>query len=365
MRIALIHHSDDLTNDYAAYLASLLDETAKEKEYIIKDYDHVVNARESIKEENVLLHIVIPARSNFSLKYWYGYKLSRILKKYSIDVCVGLYGVCTSSNIRQVLIIPDVILFKPHKGMFLWQQFAVSRMKESIQAASEIFTYSNSAAKSISAFDVNAAQKIKVLPYAAPEIFAPMEWHNKLYVKSRYAQNKEYFIGILPDNDEDIFVELLKAFSKFKKWQQSGMNLVLLPKDESFANTLYKRLDTYKYRNDVNLVNDADRKDTADLVAGAYALLHPTQVDADLWPVIVALQCNTPIIAYETESIKEYAGNAGLFVPAKEFESMGDELNQIYKDENLKNKIIENAAIQTANYNQREVIDTLWKLLAK
>lgn len=363
MRIALIHHSDDLTNDYAAYLAALLDESAKAKEYVIKDYDHVVKAMESVKEENVLLHIVIPASSNFSLKYWYGYKLARIFKKYRIDIAVGLYGVCTSSNIKQILVVPDVVVVKPHKGMLLWQQFAASRMKESLQTASLIITYSNATAKAITGLTENASKKIKVLPYTAPEIFAPMEWHNKLYVKSRYAQNKEYFIGILPDNNETIFVELLKAFSKFKKWQQSGMKLILLPKDESFTNALYGKLDTYKYREDVNLVNDADKKDTADLIATAYALLHPSEIDSELWPAIVALQANTPVIAYETESIKEYLGDAGLFVTAKDHEAFGDELNKIYKDEDLKNKIIETAATQTTNYKQEEVIEQLWQLL--
>jgi len=363
MRIAIIHHSDDLTNDYAAYLASLLDDSAKAKEYVIKDYDHVVKAMESVKEENVLLHIVIPASSNFSLKYWYSYKLARIFKKLRIDIAIGLYGVCTSSNIRQILVVPDVVLVKPHKGMLLWQQFAASRMKESLQTASLIITYSKATAKAITVLTENASKKIKVLPYTAPEIFTPMEWHNKLYVKSRYAQNKEYFIGILPDNNETIFVELLKAFSKFKKWQQSGMKLILLPKDESFTNALYGKLDTYKYREDVNLVNDADKKDTADLIAAAYALLHPSEIDAELWPAIVGLQSNTPVIAYETESIKEYLGDAGLFVTAKNHEAFGDELNKIYKDETLKNKIIETAATQTTNYKQEEVIEQLWQLL--
>src|SRR6187200_897827 len=101
MRIALIHHSDDFTNDYGAYLAALLDDLAKVNEYVVKDYDHVVNAKESIKEENVLLHIVIPANSNFSLKYWYGYKLSRIFKKYSIDKVICLYGICVKTPIKQ------------------------------------------------------------------------------------------------------------------------------------------------------------------------------------------------------------------------------------------------------------------------
>jgi glycosyltransferase involved in cell wall biosynthesis len=365
MRIALIHHSDDITNDYGAYLAALLDETAKTKEYVIKDYDHVVNAKESIKEENVLLHIVIPASSSFSLKYWYGYKIARILKKYRIEAVVCLYGVCTSADIKQLLVLPDTALLQLQKGMLLWHQFAASRIKESIQVANTIITYSNSSANAVTALVNDASQKIKVLPYTAPELFVPMEWHNKLYVKSRYAQNKEYFIAILPDNNEAIFVDLLKAFSKFKKWQQSGMKLVLLPKEEVFSSVIDNKLSTYKYREDVSLVNDADKKDVADLIAAAYALLHPALNDADLWPVITALRCNTPIITLDTASIKEYAGEAGVYATEKNNEAFGDELNRLYKDENLKTKMVEAAALQTAGYKQEEALEKLWQLLTQ
>ena len=363
MRIALIHHSDDITNDYGAYIAALLDESAKAKEYLIKDYDHVVNAKESIKEENVLLHIVIPASSNFSLKYWYGYKLNRIFKKYQVDLAICLYGFCTNDTIKQILVLPETSLLKPAKNMLLWQHFAVTRMKESVEAAATIFTYSNVAAKNITEAFSTSKQKISVLPYTAPEIFVPMEWHNKLYVKSRYAQNKEYFIGVLPDNNEDVFVDLLKAFSKFKKWQQSGMKLVLLPKEESFGGGIYDKLETYKYREDINLVNDADKKDTADLIAASYALLHPAHSDADLWPVTIAIQCNTPVVATETESLKEYLQEAGVFVAEKDHEAFGDELNRIYKDENHKTKMIEEAVKQATLYKQETVIENLWQLL--
>ena len=68
MRIALIPHSDDLTNDFEAYLATLLDDVAGTNNYSIKDYDSVRRGYEPNTGTDVLLHIVIPANSNFALK---------------------------------------------------------------------------------------------------------------------------------------------------------------------------------------------------------------------------------------------------------------------------------------------------------
>ena len=363
MRIALIHHSDDLTNDYAAYLAALLDEMAEKNEYVIKDYGHLLRARESLKEENVLLHIIIPASSNFSLKYWYGFKLARIFKKYKLDIVLCLYGTCTSSPLKQLLIFPDKILAEQNTERPLWQQFASSKLQNSIKVAASVITYSAAAGETLKLLAAAPDIKVMLVPYTAPPLFVPMEWHNRLYIKSRFAENKEYFISILPDNDEKIFTDLLKAFSKFKKWQQSGMKLILLPKEEAFSRAIEEKLETYKYRDDIKLVNDAEKKDIADLIAAAYALLHMPANDADLWPVTLALQCNVPVISYSTASIAEYCGDALLPANENSFEAFADALIQLYKDETLKTKMCDAAVLKTEEYKQDIFAAKLWELI--
>ena len=82
MRIAVIHHNEDLSNDYGAYVSTLLDNTAEENGYAIKDYEQLLRFREPLQGENVLLHIIIPASGRFSLNRWYNTKLPRIIKKY-------------------------------------------------------------------------------------------------------------------------------------------------------------------------------------------------------------------------------------------------------------------------------------------
>ena len=66
MYIAAIHHSHDFSNDYAAYISKLLDDTAVENGYDVKDYHHHQLTKDPLPKENLLLHIVIPASSIFS-----------------------------------------------------------------------------------------------------------------------------------------------------------------------------------------------------------------------------------------------------------------------------------------------------------
>ena len=363
MRIAVIHHNEDLSNDYAAYLSTLLDNTAEENGYAVKDYEQLLRFREPLQGENVLLHIIIPASGKFSLRHWYNVKLSKIIKKYRLDKVLCNYGISVNSNISQLLLIPDKDLLHASKEMSLWKQYASKHLKKNIAKVQMILTYSVVIKNALKELTATEEQKIFMLPYTVNELFKPMEWHDKLYIKSRFAENKEYFVAVLPDDNEKMFTELLKAFSKFKKWQQSNMQLLLLPKEESFSSRIEDKLTTYKYRDDVKLINDAENKETADIIATAYALLHTPFSDADLWPVSAALQCGTPVIGFYTESMQEYCGKAVILVNERSHEAFGDELIHLYKDETLRNQMSEAAVDRAQFYQQKENAAKLWQLL--
>jgi glycosyltransferase involved in cell wall biosynthesis len=363
MRIGVIHHSDDVSNDYAAYIAALIDNTAEENGYTINDYEQLLRFREPLKGDNAFMHIIIPASKRFSLKYWYNAKLPRIVKKYKLDKLICTYGVGVNAPAPQLLLFPEIALLQKDKKMLLWQEYALKNLQKSVERSTSIITYSNTAKEKLENATTLNTEKILVMPYSVHEVFQPMEWHDKLYIKSRFSQNAEYFVAVLPDNDEKNFVELLRAFSKFKKWQQSGMQLLLLPKEEAFSSNIDNKLDTYKYKNDVKLINDADMKETANIIATAYALLHITTKDSDLWPVSAAMQCSTPVLAYYTESMQEYCGEAGTFVKEHSHEAFGEQLISLYKDETLRTKMSEAALEKAKLYNQKDHAAKLWELI--
>jgi len=70
----------------------------------------------------------------------------------------------------------------------------------------QVITYSQSAK------EMSGVENAQVIFYSADDIFKPIEWHDKLYIKSRFADNNDYFISIIADDDAESFVQLLKAF---------------------------------------------------------------------------------------------------------------------------------------------------------
>src|SRR6476660_8812717 len=141
------------------------------------------------------------------------------------------------------------------------------------------------------------------------------------------------------------------------------MQLLLLPKEESFSSHIENKLSLYKYRDDVKLINDAENKETADIIATAYALLHTPFSDGDLWPVSAAVQCGIPVIGFYTESMQEYCDKAAILVNERSEEALGDELIRVYKDETLRNQLREAAVARAQSYKQKENASKLWEVL--
>ncbi|NNV55352.1 glycosyltransferase family protein [Limnovirga soli] len=362
MRIAVLHHGNDFSNDYAAYLSGLLDETAAANDFVVKDYHYLRLTKDPLPAASLLMHIVIPAESNFALTYWYNVKLPAIFKKYGIDKVISLFGICAATPIPQLLVLPDTGLLKPHKKMPVWQNYAAKKLGKSIATAKGCITYSNHAKETYGKVYA-AAQNATVVPYTVNEIFTPKEWHDKLYIKSRFAENKEYFVALIPGSNVEQFTDILKAFSRFKKWQQSNMQLLLMPKEETFTRAIDDKLDSYKFREDVKLLYEPERKETAEIIATAYAMMHMATTDADLLPIAAAIQCGTPVIAYYTPSIQEYCGAAAKLIPEPGFEPLGDELIQVFKNETLKAAMCDAAVNRAANYTQNHIATALWHQL--
>jgi len=69
--------------------------------------------------------------------------------------------------------------------------------------------------------------KISVVQPAARNHFRPLGWEEKESVKAGYADGREYFLFVGGIHPRKNLLNLLKAFSLFKKWQKSNMKLLV------------------------------------------------------------------------------------------------------------------------------------------
>jgi glycosyltransferase involved in cell wall biosynthesis len=359
MRIAVIEHAG--SEDYTEYLFSLIEEAAGKHNHYIKTWSNSIPAFQQQVDSDAIVFIPVETALPYTLKWLYGIKLPSRIKKIRADVVINLNGIASGRiRVPQVIAAGPFLFTREIKKLNIIEKFALQLFDRSSKLADRILIYSDEKTKELKGIK---EEKLQVMPFTAPEIFKTFEWHEKIMVKAQHADNKEFFISVIEDNDPESFVMLLQAFSKFKKWQQSSMQLLILPKHESFGDVISAKHRTYKYRDDVRLLEDIEEKQVAAIIASAYAFIHIAKENAHLFILSVAIQCSLPVISFEDNDVSEYAGNAVLFCTEKSAGQLGNSLIQLYKDEDLHAQLKQEAAKRAANLDRQEYADKLWQLL--
>lgn len=185
-----------------------------------------------------------------------------------------------------------------------------------------------------------ALREGKIAGIAVRPFFKPIDWEEKTLVKEQYTGGTEYFLctgAFLPRKN---LITLLKAFSLFKKRQQSNLKLVLAGVAGEHYTAFEKALSTYKYRADVVLTGYLDGPELARVTAAAYGMVYPSLYEEVATPVAEALQAGVPVVATTGTAAAEIAGDTALYADPEAPASMADQLMRLYKDERLRTQLI-------------------------
>lgn len=321
-----------------------------------------------IFSSNVKPFIVEPAaRHALSFKYWYDVKLPIALRSIKPDLMVQPYGFCSlTSKVPQLLIVHDLAFkhfpkFIPKHHLYYYRAFTRSFLNK----AEKIATVSEFSKNDIVQQYKIAPEKINVVFSAAKNIFQPIDSHTQQVTKGKYAGGKEYFLftgGIHPRKN---LISLLRAFSFFKKWQHSNMKLLVAGRLAWKYDSVLEKLKTYKYRDDVVLLNYLPEEELANITASAYAMVFPSLFEGFGVPVIEAMQCAVPVIASNSSSLPEIAGNAVLYADPDNADAIAKQMLQLYKDESLRSKLIEAGVVQAKKFDWDKTADLLWQTITK
>jgi glycosyltransferase involved in cell wall biosynthesis len=229
--------------------------------------------------------------------------------------------------------------------------FYRKRLAASLQQAQVIFSFSEQEKEYLisQAAGAPVADKILVVPPAAGEHFPPGP-EEKETLKETYAEGKEYFFAAAGGATQEEIVELLKAFSLFKKRQRSNMQLVLTGKDPTSDKDLGELLATYKYRGDVHWAGPLSEEDGFRLAGAAYALVFPFGRDTLGTGILDAWNAGVPVITTDRTCLPDTADTV-LYARPGDPAALAGQLMLIYKDESLRNRLIINGTQQGQSFS--------------
>ena len=207
-----------------------------------------------------------------------------------------------------------------------------------------------------------SSEKIAVL-YAAPsENELWLDWHQKYSVKQQNSEGKEFFIARVDIGPNTGWETLFKAFSIFKKWQQTEVQLLLSAAiSEDYEKEFDDKLASYKYRNDVKLL-DGDR-DFLDILPAAYGVII-NHTDTTGMDILNSFKAGVPVITSEENLFNEVV--SGCFLPASSnAEETGRQIINLYRDEHLRDTLAEKGKITAANFTWEATTKSWFDLIAK
>ena len=319
-----------------------------------------------IYSDNITSVIVSPkARHPLAFKFWYDVKLPLALRSIKPDIIIQPYGFCSlTTSVPQLLVAHDLAFkhyptFISKLHLFYYKNYT----SKFLQKATHIATVSEFSKQEIIDHYKIDAKKINVVFSAAKNIFQPLDITRQQNIKEEYADGKEFFLftgGIHPRKN---LLNTLKAFSLFKKWQQSNMKLLIAGRLAWKFDDVLEKIKTFKYRNDVVLLDYVKEETLAAITASAYGVLYPSYWEGFGVPIVEAMQSGIPVITGNTSSMPEIGGTAALYADANDPDSIAKHMLTLYKDESLRKKLIEEGKLQARKFSWDKTAGLLWQII--
>ncbi len=205
--------------------------------------------------------------------------------------------------------------------------------------------------------------KVIVLHPVGDENYFPLSDAERENVKMKFAAGKEYFVVPPPYPTTGELIHLLKAFSLFKKRQQSNMQLILAGRDMEIPIEFYEKFETYKHQHDVHIYDFLEEAEFIKIVSAAYALLYPFDRGSGI-AMLNAFNSHVPVVAAEENGLTEIGADAAIYADPMNHDQFANQLNLVYKDEKLRKEIIEKGKIRLNQYSRDHSVLHLWGALA-
>lgn len=318
--------------------------------------------------ENVKAVVTRPAaRHPLLWKIWYDISVPAVLRKYKADVFVSCDGFCSlRTKVPQCLVVHDLaFLHYPSLNIKSHLLFYKKYMPAFLKKATFIATVSEFSKKDIMQQYKTPAAKIDIVYNGVKEIFQPLKEEVKVATKNKYTEGKEYFVYAGSIHPRKNLMKLLKAFSIFKKRQQTNMKLVLAGRLAWKYESFKENLKSYKYRNDVIMTGYTEQKELVNIIGSAYGMVYPSLFEGFGVPVLEAMQCDVPVITSVNSAMQEIAKDAALFADPENSTDIAEKMMLLYKDEKLRKELIEKGKKVASKYDWDKTAELLWQTILK
>jgi len=270
------------------------------------------------------------------------------------------YAVMPALNRNIVLTIHDLAFMRFPDSNFKWFIDKYSRMvRQNAARAKRILASSRSTAGDIQEFFGTDPQKIDAVHLAADPIFrklAPHEIESSL--AGRMGISRPYILSVGTIEPRKDFVTLIKAYSLARDSDPDlGHQLVIAGRTGWKSEASYEARERSAYTDDIIFTGRLTDDDLVQLYCQARLFVYTSVFEGFGLPPLEAMSCGLPVIASDSSSITEVAGDAGIMVKPGNAQGFAGRIIDTLHDNDLLRRLSERSLIRAKAFSWQKTAE--------
>lgn len=312
------------------------------------------------EEVRLVCRRVWPGRLGWRL--WYDRQLPRVADRLGVQLLMLTGGIAAGSALPQCCWMPRTADPGAGEAGVDYPVLYPQRLSASLHRVGAAFCFSEKDRSFLTGrLPEERAGKIISLFVTPDRMAVPLSGREREEVKSRYAGEKEYFFAFVSGKGHGDVLNLLKAFSQFKKRQRSNMQLVVVAGKARSDGSWEEKLSTYKYREAVHVYDRLKEQEIGTLAAAAYAVLPVIDADDLGARLLNAWQAGVPAILRAGSPLVEIAGEGALYADPEDPAALAGQLMSIYKDEVLRSNLVASGYSRLSSFTPDRPVTAIWE----
>jgi glycosyltransferase involved in cell wall biosynthesis len=181
-------------------------------------------------------------------------------------------------------------------------------------------------------------------------------------VKAQYQLPDRYFFFLGNTDPKKNTKGVLQAFSDFRKQNNDDYTLVMLDYDREELKKLLNEIGDTGLEDHIHLTGYVVNTDLPAIYTLCSVFLYPSLRESFGIPMLEAMRCGAPVITSNTSSMPEVSGGKAVIVDPFNPGQITDGIIKLLKDDEFRNKIIEEGYEQAAKFSWRAMAEHVLKL---
>jgi glycosyltransferase involved in cell wall biosynthesis len=223
----------------------------------------------------------------------------------------------------------------------------------SLKRADAILTLSQHTAREINTFYPGHERKTHVVPAAQDRIFRPVDAEVADAVIARCAVRRPFLLAVGSIQPRKNLTRLIEAYDGLRRTRPEVQLVIVGPggfRESAVRDAIVNR----QLSDSVKWLGYVPDDDLVGLYNAAVALVYPSVYEGFGLPVVEAMACGCPVIAANTSSLPEVAGDAALLVDPFQVSSLQDAMQRLVSDDALRAMLRTRALAHVIRFSWRK-----------